>query len=35
VNKTGIVEREAKTVTGQSGTYFRISMGPTSCGGDV
>jgi hypothetical protein len=28
VIKTGMVEREAKTVTGQSGTYFMIFMGP-------
>ena len=27
-NKKGMVEREAKTVTGQSGTYFMIFMGP-------
>ena len=28
VNKMGMVEREAKTVTGQSGTYFMTFMGP-------
>ena len=28
VTTKGIVEREAKAATGQSGTYLRISMGP-------